>query len=189
MCPLVCCAASGLVYPCEAQSEVAEKGAKRAILCAPLGPTRRRRSPLATAASHERPRGALPAHQGSPRDPHGYGPAAAGRRTDGGRWPEATRGVIRHSPRTWRLPFSQQSTPRACALGPFFCFRAPKSLAKRLPVEPPWTLPSAPSGSWRGCEADRPTCCRAGVRRPFAISRAARGTTRRPGWRRIFPAL
>ena len=31
MCPLVCCAASGLFYPCEAQSEVAEKGAKRAM--------------------------------------------------------------------------------------------------------------------------------------------------------------
>src|ERR1700722_13271177 len=32
MCSLVCCAASGLDYPCEAQIEVAEKGAKRAIL-------------------------------------------------------------------------------------------------------------------------------------------------------------
>jgi hypothetical protein len=35
---------------------------------------------------------------GSPRWPPWMGTAAAGRRTDGGRWPEATRGVIRHSP-------------------------------------------------------------------------------------------
>jgi hypothetical protein len=44
-CPLVCCAASGLVYACEAQSEVAEKRAKRAILPALcLAPRRRRPS-------------------------------------------------------------------------------------------------------------------------------------------------
>ena len=30
------------------------------------------------------------------------------RRKDGGRWPEATRSVNRHSPRTWRRAFSRQ---------------------------------------------------------------------------------
>ena len=32
MCPLACCAASGLAYPREAQSEAAEKGAKRSAV-------------------------------------------------------------------------------------------------------------------------------------------------------------
>jgi hypothetical protein len=58
---------------------------------------RRRRSPLAAAASHERRRGAQEL-LGSPRWPPWMGTAAAGRRTDGGRWPETIRGVIRHSP-------------------------------------------------------------------------------------------
>lgn len=58
---------------------------------------RRRRSPLAATASHERRRGAQEL-LGSPRWPPWVGTAAADRRTDGGRWPETTRGVIRHSP-------------------------------------------------------------------------------------------
>jgi hypothetical protein len=62
---------------------------------------------------------------GSPRWPPWMGTAAAGRRTDGGRWPETTRGVIRHSPQL-EAAISQQSTPSVCAYGPFFCFRAPK---------------------------------------------------------------
>jgi hypothetical protein len=58
-------------------------------------PTRRRRSPLATAASHERRRGAsqpTKARAGTLMDGNS-GPPVGGQTA--GRWPETTRGVIR----------------------------------------------------------------------------------------------
>jgi hypothetical protein len=54
---------------------------------------RRRRTPLATAASHEWRRGTLHKHWACPGWPSWMGTAAAVRRTDGGRRPEATRSV------------------------------------------------------------------------------------------------
>jgi hypothetical protein len=88
---------------------------------------RRRRSPLAAAASHERRRG-ISQNTG----PHGQ---ESGRRReeDGGRWREATtQREPRYSPRTRRWASSQQSTPSPAPEGHSSVF-AGQAVAARRP--------------------------------------------------------
>ena len=138
---------------------------------------RRRRSPLAAAASHERRRGTLHKHWACPGWPSWMGTAAAGRRTDGGRWGEATRSLTairlklgsKHYADKTRRAFVFESHSFAFARQVAF------TSASRLPCNDHGRWPSAPSGGWRGGEADRPTRCRAGeVEQAFAeLSRVA----------------
>ena len=61
--------------------------------------SRRSGRPFAVRPAHSRRHQYVTCYaEGFPRWPPWMGTAAAGRRTDDGRWPETTRGVIRHSP-------------------------------------------------------------------------------------------
>jgi hypothetical protein len=59
---------------------------------------------------------------GSPRWPPWMGTAAAGRRTDGGRWPETTRGVIRHSPQLGGCHLANKARRAFVLMGHSFAF-------------------------------------------------------------------
>ena len=83
---------------------------------------RRRRSPLAATASQERRRGTPQELLGLPRWPPSMGTAAAGRRTDGGRWPETTRGVIRHSPQLGGCDLANKARRAFVLMGRSFAF-------------------------------------------------------------------
>ena len=80
---------------------------------------------LAGAAGHERRR-APQELLGSPRWPPWMGTAAAGRRKNSGRWPETTRGVIRHSPQLGGCHLANNAR-RAFVLRGHFCAFARQS--------------------------------------------------------------
>ena len=82
---------------------------------------RRRRSPLAATAGQERRRGA-PSCWARLVGPPWMGTAAAGRRTDGGRWPETTRGVIRHSPQLGGCHLANKARRAFVLMGHSFAF-------------------------------------------------------------------
>ena len=129
MSPLVCYAASGLAYPREAQSEAAEKGAKRAIVrTLPLGPTRRRRSPLATAASPQAASNPPPGELAfASMGAQGIRPSSR-RGGGGGCWRPGDSQAQEISPfaSTWKRN-KPKAHPKLCFRGPFCCFPAPST--------------------------------------------------------------
>ena len=92
---------------------------------------------------------------GSPRWPPWMGTAAAGRRTDSGRWPETTRGVIRHSPQLGGCHLANKARRAFVLVGHSFAFaRQSGAYGRDCRVDCLATIMdtgrAAPSGSWGG---------------------------------------
>ena len=172
MCPLVCCAASGFFIPERPRTRSQRKGPSELSPCALLGPTRRRRAPLATVASQECLRG-VPSNTGLAS----VGPHGLKQRPPTGGWTAAAgRGDTQRKPAI-RLELGgghlANKARRALVFeGHSYAFARQVALteatARRLPCNDHGHWPSAPSGSRRGCEADRSTRCRAGEGRAGA---------------------